>query len=403
MLFNVRKLLRSSVVKDQHRLSAGRSLVSFYDHRLLNAPVSCDTRFTEPLESWLSTMADAVPFTKNTFVVCPSTWDKLSMQNIQHRARKVFPAAQVGSVRRRENSTLLKRREDDSTQLVNSALPHSLARMPSTLNDVYQSPLDSLPSSSQDVVVFAGNILGQELWFQSPSHITAAHRVLRPHGVLAVFGHALEVKVVSPDWAAQDADDFLASLKQDEQSLLESQSQKGEQYKHDSLLSVKHRVDSMSCGHADIYFPFPAVQRRWFESEYSMSPTEIVACCRTLPTYNLCYGVKCQTCHLQRFGFDGKRNRVDDDFVDPTGWRENDCATVEGSVSLPSTGQLTVQRFLDPLDVLLKHWKWNHNIQVHERILRARVFHFVITCSRRGVNVIDSSSNYAKRMTRLPS
>lgn len=404
-MFSSAKLLRRASSKKRHGSGIPTSVttpfVPFYDHRLLNAPVSCDTRFTEPLESWLSLMADAVPFTKNTFVVCPSTWDDLSLQNIQSRARKVFHTAQVGAVQRRKDQcTGTKFKE----RVVEVGLPPAFARMPSALNDVYKTPLDALPSDSQDVIVFAGNIFGQELWFQSPSHVTAAHRVLQSHGILAVFGNALEVQVTSPDWAAQDANDFMVSLKQDGQSLLKGQkNQLNEQDEPGKLLNAIYRVDSMSCGHEDIYFPFPAVQRRWFQSDYSMSPIEMAACYRALPMYNLCYGVRYQRTDNMRVI--GKPwSKVNDDFVDVSTSPSSDHAVSENAsnASLPSRDQFVVQRSLDPLDVLLKHWKWNHKINLQEKILRVRVLHFVITCSTRGVNMVETRPDYRRGVMRLP-
>lgn len=378
----------------------------------------------EPLEAWISIMSDAVPFIKNVFVVCPSTMGKASMLALRSRCRQIFPTAQIGSTRVGFRST------ENGT-----APPHffSSSSSASALHQrqmTWLSPLDVLPAQSQDIIVFVGNVFGREMLCAAPSHITSAHRVLQPHGILAVLGYPLDIRVTSPSFAVTDTNDFLATVATDLEGVLQplslplkrgtsnigsshaadapvktkSNRISGERRRQEEARTAKFVLESLSSGHADVYFPFPATSRRWFQSEYALSPLELAACYRSLPSYAPCYSsYVMQDDYLNNSTErrdNGSKNNAKKDFVSlpfPHGLNTSIASFSELNASSLATSVIVrrppVGLPLDPLDLLLQYWQCHRGVSSSNAgALRTRVLHFVLTCSYRGVNALQPPS-----------
>eukprot|EP00796_Vickermania_ingenoplastis_P005294 gene5294-3797_t len=364
-----------------------RPLTPSENQGLLNGPnlfhfQSC---LAEPLESWLSIMADAVPFYKDTVVVCPSSFDESARSSLRRRCQAIFPRATVEPLRLRLTRRSRRTPNTSGTEK-NSALPPAVRHQCQYFEQTWCSPLEKLPPQSQDVIVFAGNVFGREMLFQGPSHITAAHRVLRPHGVLAILGYSLDCKVAVPDWARCDADDFLTTMKADA-TALEHQNLDTLCHDLDAVRTMQQRqlgiqraksiMSSISCSHTDIYLPFPAVKRRWFESEYAMSPAELASCYASIPFYAPCYAPTL-------WGNGGGSSSCKEDFV---------SLPALNLRNTKSTSSLVVRKTVDPLEMLLSFWETHrHTRRAQRGALRARVLHFTLTCSSRGMNSIHPSS-----------
>lgn len=377
----------------------------------------------EPLEAWISIMSDAVPFIKNVFVVCPSTIGKASMLALRSRCRQIFPTAQVGTTRVGARS------------VENGAAASHFFGSSKSASALHQgqmewlSPLDALPAKSQDIVVFAGNVFGQEMLWAAPSHITSAHRVLQPHGILAVLGYPLDIRVTAPSFATTDANDFLTTIAADLEEVLQPLSPlkegassigsatsadapiekkssriSGEKRRQEEAKAAKFLLESLSSGHTNVYFPFPAVNRRWFQSEYALSPIELAACYRSLPSYAPCY-----SSYVVQDGYldndvarsdNGGKNSAED-FVSLPFLHEPGTSAAPSFSSVNASSLATsvmVRRpavgiSLDPLDLLLHYWHSYRGVSSSSPgALRAQVLHFVLTCSYRGVTALQSPS-----------
>lgn len=320
----------------------------------------CNTRsiISEPLDLWLAAMSDAVPFVQKAFVLCPSYYSKESCAKLQNQCRQVLPEAQVQPL---PFSSLSRILHSDQRKTIPASSPQIATLL---------QPFDRIAPRSQDIVVFSGNVLGQEMLEQIPSYISAAFRALRPSGVFAVLGHRLHVHVVSPKWAAEDSDYFFSNFQNELASL------------QGNMQNDRKKWESFNNGHQDIYFPFPAVKRRWFESEYRLSPVEFATFCRSLPGYSTCYGAQWR----KRDFFTSHSSLGSDDFVD--------CSSLNSESELAVKFPLCVYRQFDPLDSMLQFWKHKYHISCDDAILRVNVLHFCITCSSRGMNVLDSISGH---------
>lgn len=402
----------------------------------------------DPVDVWISLMSDAVPFIQNVFVVCPSTMmGKRDMERLRSQCRRIFPTAQVGCTTRgkRRNSGKFSA----SPYLLTSP---ELSSSSWTAQQTWVTPLDALPPKSQDIVVFACNVFGREmLWDDAPSHITAAHRVLKPHGILAILGYPLDVRVSAPSFASEDANDFLSTMAADLDRVLDGFSSlndkklkkgigdkaKGHLKPNESSGNRKERrqeearrakfvLESLSTGHQDMYFPFPAISRRWFECEYALSPTELAACYRSLPSYSPCYSpfvveeeLHDHYAHLRNLEEKSDMMNGEDDFValPPLNGLDNkrsslfpSCRNTFSSSTSRMIRRPTVGLCVSPVSMLLDHWHVNHGLSpLISGSIRVRALHFLLTCSYRGVNVLEAPSfssaisSHAKELLRSNS
>lgn len=342
-------VLSSSTRWLQQHLRKGLDHASFSSLGPLHFSYGSD-RIVEPLELWLSIFGDAAPFVKDVHVCCPSMWSAGQEAALRTRCRRVFPSAVVQRVSVQHQTALQVEGQPP--------LPPSL-RVPS-VSSGFSSSLDTLPSHSRDLVVFSSNVFGHEMLFQCPLHISAVHRVLKRHGIFAVLGRSVAFTVVSgPEEAARDLTDYFDDH-QAEVNLLSW----NEEVKRSTITT-----SSIDSAHGDVYFPFPSVKRRWFESEHAMSPLQLINCCRTIPTFHPCYASR------RRSSL--KKNETSD-FVD------------EDSDLTGSEGSFVVQRTADPLDGLLRFWKIR-NLNLNEPMFRVRMLHFVVTCSSRSVDRVQLS------------
>lgn len=380
----------------------------------------------EPLEAWISIMSDAVPFINNVVVVCPSTMEASAILRLRSRCHRIFPTAQVVP-------TKIKNHPSPAWPIQPNVTSYSTVSSSSLLSEAAcASPLEELPPQSQDIIVFACNVFGREMLWQAPFHITAAHRVLRPHGVLAILGYPLDIHVSAPFFAAEDAKDCLSTMSADLDKILgssfsfndrkmtnginnepnmlsETKDPKGifEHRRQREARRAKHILESLSDGHQDIYLPFPARNKRWFESEYAMAPVKLAACYRSLPGYSPCYSPyttddEFSACHTRKWSKDVDSNGVrgEKDFIALPTLHGLDTKKLRSSFgsTFPCSSSMIVRRPTaglptDPLNLLLEHWDVNCGISpLDDGSIRARALHFVLTCSYRGVNVLEASS-----------
>lgn len=354
-----------------------RPLLSAYDTVLHGFDRGPRAFFAEPLESWLSILADSVPLTADCLIICPAHMSPTRVSALLARARRHFPLAHIAPLTPLCHTHTM--RQDDSlsnatghaahtahassSSSCSFSSPSSCATSAQTavkqsprltfssshsLHDTvaaptaeYESataacpvvsspPLDSslaqLPAASLDVMVFAGNVFAQEMLFDAPFYLSAAHRALRPHGVLAILGYDARVEVTSPHAAAEDARAFLQSLHEEVDARSRPLHAPSSYFSTSSssasvvpplpppppaaaraavneessvrrrtcvsasvspLTRARDMLESMSMGHADVYLPFRGVRRRWYTSSYAMTPAQLSSCYRALPTYSI--------------------------------------------------------------------------------------------------------------------
>lgn len=336
--------------------------------------------FVEPLDTWVNVMGDALPFFKDAYFLCPSYYSDQSLSCLRSRCREIFPHAKAGKLREDERKLSGLSTGSGSASRFSGLTPGS-ARLPSSISYIRASPITKLPPKSQDLIVYAGNVFGSEMLFQSPAHISAAHRALRPHGVLAIVGHTLSLDIVGPPIVKRGIDDFTEMMREDFSALCKEEA-KGQRCTPQHACAspfasaevAKEMMDSMSLGHGDIYFPFPAVKRRWFQSEYELSPSEVTAFYRLLPMYSHCYSAR-----MSKNGEMGEPIAFED-FLLPS--------NADFPSSVPST--VVVRRSVDPVDVLLR-WLSTSMQSLQAKKIRARMLHFVVTCSTRGCKSVGAS------------
>lgn len=433
--------------------------------------------FAEPVDSWLNLLADTVPFYRDSLIVCPSSLPEERAKSLWSRARSHLPGAHLAMLPPPSSSSFRFRSPslaatnapatgpagatpsvtstegdanhgDDgdirSGQLSSSSPSFSLPPVASAALTVtstgstvagseygslsspllpQSTPLQQVAPGSLDLVVFAANVFGEEMLYDAPWYISLAHRALRPHGVLGVLGHSQRVRVVAPEWAAEDSDDYLRQLLREarEQLRVSEQRVSMEATPQPNLstssssaslytAALKRAVEveeSEDCGHGDVYFPFSAVRRRWLFSEYRMRPHELVSCYRAMPLYQL----------LQR-GLGGAAaaassagvSEAENDFVDlpvsgltPSPYsREEDAAIsvvrhrnavdplaalqqyLEARGAMESGGGDRGRRPSSPLS--------SSTLTAEDAdtgTLRVQVAHFVVTCSNRSMNSVS--------------
>ncbi|KAH9601486.1 hypothetical protein LSM04_002625 [Trypanosoma melophagium] len=323
--------------------------------------------FPEPVDVWLAVLMDAVPLYQKSVVVCPSTMSDDRASSLLVRAKEHLPSVHLAPLRKRRcsDSAVLSCEGGGKTSEVAAKL------LPSFI-----SPLETITPQSLDLVVFAANVFGEEMLYDAPWHMSLAHRCLRPHGVVAIIGYDTRIRVVAPETAQRDANDFLEDLKRRASEMVN-----GSDSKDDISIALKRSLDvssSLSVGHADTYFPFPSTRRRWFVSEYSVSPSELVASYRVLPEYQLLSNGRRR--HNLPF-YNGEE-------------REGDAINVRRCLCV------------DPLEALQVCLKAHDTLLGRGALaapsLRAHVRHFVVTCSARSINSHSQQHQISSSGRHLP-
>lgn len=421
-----------------HRASPSENLLSPFGAVLQGSSRGPQASFAEPLDAWLTVLADSVPFYKECLVVCPSTASAAQVQRVWDRCREHIPTAHVGSMAQRTQAA--PPRSDISFSPgaalpAPASLPQSRSTSPAvpaahsalTLspgNAVAQassrstrplpalrSPLEAVTAGSLDLVVLAGNVFAHEMLFDAPWHLSHAHRVLRPHGVVAIVGHAAETEVTAPAWAAEDAGGYLESSHLDAQECLRMAAAaataacEGDDVAPVQALRRAVEVhETLRSGHADVFLPFPSVRRRWFTSEYAMTPAALVAHYRAAPLYQALHSPAGELWWRTMQHRQEAADRAPDSFfVDVTGplWNEQHTAPsgdssgddpdVASLAAWSPTGVRRRRSAADPLDVLqaildAQVAASGGSAAPSRAPLRVHAQHFVVTCSARSMN-----------------
>ncbi|KAG8346416.1 hypothetical protein ERJ75_000772800 [Trypanosoma vivax] len=318
--------------------------------------------FPEPLDSWLAVLMDCVPFYQKCMLVCPSSMARGRAALLFRRAQEHLPTVRM---------CRLRPRVYDNQSDYKGACSHYLQVKGGSLPSLF-SPLEEIEPQSLDLVVFAANVFGEEMLHDAPWHLSLAHRSLRSNGVVAIMGYNPSVSVVATEAAKSDTDAFLDHLKQTVQNALEvAQSDK----RRVALTRARDVSNSLEVGHTDMYFPFPAVQRRWFVCEHQATPAQLAAVYRCLPIYQILYGESLETAHSYR---------SKDIEIVPVGMDDNECLN-DGAPNI-----LRRRSIVDPLETLeaclrAREVEQGRGLFVSPS-LRVQVQHFVVTCSARSIN-----------------
>ncbi|RNF06520.1 hypothetical protein TraAM80_04026 [Trypanosoma rangeli] len=321
--------------------------------------------YPEPVDVWVAALTDAVPFYQRCMVVYSSTMSNERAKSLVARAREHLPSVHHAPLRRRvlgdsrpaELVASLREKGNVTTAVTSEVLPALV------------SPLENIPPQSLDLVVFAANVFGDEMLHDAPWHMSLAHRCLAPHGVVAIMGYATRVSVVAPEAARRDADDFMEDL---QCTAVESAKQTESQEHRAALERALDTSSSLDVGHADMYFPFRSIKRRWFTSEYAATPVQLAAAYRALPEYQILSSETPRFRHLPSFGGgQAQLGEIVDQDEPVNVFRRHAC--------------------VDPLEAL----EWCLQAQMMSSHgnsapllppLRVHVRHFIITCSARSVN-----------------
>ncbi|GET92739.1 hypothetical protein, conserved [Leishmania tarentolae] len=431
--------------------SSKRNLLPPFGHVLQGSSRGPQGLFVEPLEAWLSVLADSVPFYKDCLVICPSTASYMQTRCVLKRCRQHIPTAHVGALTPRTYKGAHATTSDAARTLLSlpsgasaghtadveplmplpaaSLVPGSgsgksltgtsTAEIPSLY-----SPLEHVAPGSLDLVVLPSNVFAHEMLFDAPWHLSLAHRALRPHGVIAIIGHVAEAEVAAPEWAVTDARDYVESTHVDARETLQlASSDAGREVgtDDDHVRHLHHAVEvheTLRTGHADVFFPFPSVRRRWFTSEYTLHPAQLVAHYRATPLYQALYAptgslwwnkmrFKADALQRKRAAASALGASEENFFVDVTG------TSLYGADSLGQTTESHLEELVaawsplgvrrrrgvnDPLDMLqaiLDAHAATVGSSVATGPLRVQLRHFVVTCSARSVNATPLSDGRA--------
>ncbi|KAG5466259.1 hypothetical protein LSCM4_01404 [Leishmania orientalis] len=426
--------------------SPTRNLLSPFGHLLQGSSRGPQGLFAEPLEAWLSVLADSVPFYKDCLVICPSTASNVQRQRVRDRCRQHIPSAHIGALTPRKYDagvavatdaapTVLPLLSSTSAGHTSTAEPSArleagplvprggggghlssaaTARMPSL-----HSPLEHVTPGSLDIIVLASNVFAHEMLFDSPWHLSLAHRALRPHGVVAILGHVAEARVAAPEWAAMDATDYIDSTHLNARETLQLAASSGSSElaldaDHGQHLRRAVEVhETLRSGHADVYFPFPSVRRRWFTSEYALHPAQLVAHYRAAPLYQALYGpagslwwnnmrFRADALQRQQTAASAVKGSEEEFFVDVTEAVLGGTASAGQGTESPledlvaAWSPLGVRRCRgaeDPLDILqaiLDARAAEADMCAARPPLQVQMHHFVVTCCARSMNATPS-------------
>nr|CCC93179.1 conserved hypothetical protein [Trypanosoma congolense IL3000] len=340
-------------------------VVPFYGSALHGYHRGPKANFPEPIDCWISVLGDSVPFYQKSLVICPSSLGDSCLSSIFARASLHLPSPHIAALRRRFGCGCVAPSKGNVSS--NTLQPYG-TRLPS-----YISPLEAIAPASLDVVVFAANVFGMEMLRDAPWHLSLAHRCLRPHGVVAIMGFSPTFSVVAPSAAKKDADDFLEYLKR---SCRNAALEGAPHSIQEAVRRAEEACDSMEVAHADMYFPFPSVRRRWFYSEYEATSGQVAAGYRSLPQYEiLAAGYERSATSRQSWDIDAL-----------SAGEEEGAPCGEG-------GALNVVRrwsAVDPLQALegclYTEEAAGRKFSYPTPSLRVHVEHFVVTCSARSIN-----------------
>ncbi|KAG5492097.1 hypothetical protein GH5_01001 [Leishmania sp. Ghana 2012 LV757] len=426
--------------------SPTRNLLSPFGHLLQGSSRGPQGLFAEPLEAWLSVLADSVPFYKDCLVICPSTASNVQRQRVWDRCRQHIPSAHIGALTPRKYDagvavatdaapTMLSLPSSASAGHTSAAEPsvrleagplvprgggggHLTSAATARIPSLY-SPLEHATPSSLDIIVLASNVFAHEMLFDSPWHLSLAHRALRPHGVVAILGHVAEARVAAPEWAAMDATDYIESTHLNARETLQLAASSGSSElaldaDHGQLLRRAVEVhETLRSGHADVFFPFPSVRRRWLTSEYALHPAQLVAHYRAAPLYQALYGpagslwwnnmrFRADALQRQQTAASAVKGSEEEFFVDVTEAVLGGTASAgQGTESLledlvAAWSPLGVRRRRgaeDPLDILqaiLDARAAEADMCAARPPLQVQMHHFVVTCCARSMNATPS-------------
>lgn len=225
----------------------------------------------EPSELWLALLAAVVPFHQDLLCLTPGAGTATSRGDAivgraerhggflrVHRSSFLCPPAHVATSRTTRDSS-------------SSSVNENLLRVPQgdvALFDSGSSPLVALPSSHYDCVCFTANsFVGVHCASSHAAHhLTECHRLLKPHGVLAVMGHGWP-RLVANKRVERDFSDFCEHLAA-------------------QRTADEARVaGALRDAHAEVYFPFPSVRRKWFTAEYVVPLEGMLGHIRGWPEY----------------------------------------------------------------------------------------------------------------------
>ncbi|EPY20707.1 hypothetical protein STCU_08871 [Strigomonas culicis] len=376
--------------------------------------------FAEPMDVWLTVLSQAVPFYKDVLILCPSHYSPRQVQRLWRRARQHLPEAHVASVppprATAASVAAAAATAAPATPTAGALLPHSAAEAPDGLAlrpPATANPFQRFPAHTFDVLVFAANAFSEPHMgggARAPFYISEAHRVLRPHGVLAVTGSTVPahcLHVAAPRYADhQFVQQYLRALQQDRLEVLQrlgaalddAAAAEGKQAPDRSadvarlrglaaeLTAAVSREESIASGHADLYFPFRGVQRRWLTSEFELTAAQLAEALRGMPLYQQHRHALAAAHELlhRRGGRDAAAAAgPPSDFVElplPGGG-------AAGAEALPVLGVRREVTPVDPLELLHDALRelLQLGISADDRV-RVQVQDFVLTCSNRSMN-----------------
>lgn len=227
-----------------------------------------------PDEVVISVLTEAVPFHQDTLIITGPSAAKdprvdmtRSEATFGRQMKEHFKNVHMQPLRARdqhkfrESSGLLSAGPDSSLL----ALPHS-PQLP-----CWKTPAEALPPQSLDVVCLAPAVFAQLLQHH-PYYLTTFHRVLRPHGIIAITGMSA-LRIVSPAWCTEEYSDVVHHLREECEKILSDEEWR----------LFETRRNSVEAQHVDIYLPFPHIKRRVFTTQYKLTIDELVGSLRALP------------------------------------------------------------------------------------------------------------------------
>lgn len=224
-----------------------------------------------PKELALACLTEALPFTQSALVVIPQH-DRLS-EAVAATFRSTFSEVYT--------TTAAEFLKSDDSRPEGSSLPNKLAKEFDVVCFASGSVLQ--PEGQSPPLPDPGRAEGSGLASSArllPHMVSVAQRRMHPLGIITFTGQR-RLRVVAPQPAAADFDDFLRFIDDDASTTAAADAA----LRDASWSSQRALQRSMDNAHADWYLPFPHVRRRWFESEYEVTPLDVAAHIRTWPSY----------------------------------------------------------------------------------------------------------------------
>lgn len=231
-----------------------------------------------PEEVAISLLTEAVPFHQDALLLTlPSSSKDVRLEltraedSLYAHMQSHFRSVQVQPMRQRPTAA----KPSSSSMSAGAAVATTRSSFPSL-----QSPTESLPDNSLDVVCLAPAVFS-EIMSHHPYFLTSFHRVLRPHGVFAITG-IQQMRVKDPSWCASEYNDVVGHLKEQCKEAFEDDDMASDGW-HASWKELELRQRSVDAQHTDIYLPFPNIKRRTFTTQYHLTLDELIGSLRGMP------------------------------------------------------------------------------------------------------------------------